>query len=80
MNIIYCHVFSKEENVTAILTCHSKLVSYYLSKCFVVLDHKSDGISIFPKPIKQYIHAIESHPNDFVMTQNRNIPYVDKIL
>ena len=31
-NIMYCHVFSKENQSTVILTCQSALISYYLSK------------------------------------------------
>ena len=38
MNIVSCNVFVKENNTTIILTCRGKLVSYYLSKVFLILD------------------------------------------
>ena len=40
MKIMSCHGFAKKENANVILTCRSKLVSYYLSKRFVITDRK----------------------------------------
>ena len=34
MNIISCHVFLINKKSDVILSCHSKLVSYYLQFCF----------------------------------------------
>ena len=38
LNIVYCYGFVQDENLTLLLTRRRKLVSYYLSKGFVVLD------------------------------------------
>ena len=40
MNIISCHGLSIEDKAIVILTFHIKLVSYYLSKGFVIIDHE----------------------------------------
>ena len=37
MNMVSCHGFSKDNTPTDILTCQRNLVSYYLSKSFVIL-------------------------------------------
>ena len=34
MNLMSCHGFSRDTHLTTIPTCHSKLISYYISKGF----------------------------------------------
>ena len=53
MKIIICCVFSKKENEITILKCCSKLVSYYLSKVFVTIDHESYALNNVPDKVKQ---------------------------
>ena len=38
LNIILCHGFVSYINSAVILSCHSKLVDYYLSKGFIILE------------------------------------------
>ena len=40
INVIYCHVFTKEKQYTVVLICLSALISYYLSKGFVIFETK----------------------------------------
>ena len=47
LNILYCYGFVQGKKSTLILTCRSKLVSYYLSKSLVVLDQDYQTLNNF---------------------------------
>ena len=80
MKIVYFRIFVTEDYTTFVLTCHRKLVSYYLSKGFLILDHKSDSIKNVPQLVKQHIHEIDLHTKYYVMTCNRAISYIANTL
>ena len=75
MNIMSCHGFTKDNNTTVILTCRSKLVSYHLSKEFLIPENNSDALIDVPKRVNQQISAEDLHPNYDVMACNRAIPF-----
>ena len=58
MNTMICNGFSQEEDTTVILMYLRKLVSYYISKGFVILEHKSDALENVPLKPKQNIQEI----------------------
>ena len=66
-NIISFHEFTKDKNSTVILLCHTRLLEYYLSKGFVILEHNSNNSSSVSNKSKQIIHAIDTHGSDYVM-------------
>ena len=57
MNIISCHGFVNVNKSTVILSCHRKLVDYYLSGVFVILEKYSSAFSYVPLRVKQIINA-----------------------
>ena len=59
-----------------ILTCCSKLVLYYISKGFVIIENESNVLKNVHLKEKQQINATDKHPNDYAMTRNRYILYV----
>ena len=67
------HGFGNDNNRTVKLTCCIKLVSYYQSKGFVILENNADALRYIPKRVKQEINAEYLHPNDYVMVCNREI-------
>ena len=67
MNIILCRGFVKDKKLTVILSCHRKLVDYYLPKCFVIIENNSSVLSYVPLRVKQINETEILHKNDFVM-------------
>ena len=51
-----------------------KLVSYYLSKGFLIIDPKSDALDNFPFKFKQQIHTIDKYGTDSSIPCNISIP------
>ena len=74
MNIMSCCGFVKEENKIVILMFRVKLVSYYLSKGFLIIDPKSDALDNVPLKFKQQIHTIDKYGTDSSITCNIYIP------
>ena len=68
-----CYGFVQYENSKLILTCRIKLVSYYLSKGFVIIDRDSQVPKNAPLRVKQCIHAFNIFESDFVMICNTAI-------
>ena len=64
LNIVSCCGFVKDNNPTLVLTCRSKVVSYYLSKVFVMLDQDSQAPNNAPLRVKQHIHDLNMFNND----------------
>ena len=46
-----------EKSSTIIVLCHTRLVEYYLSKEFVILEHNSKNLSSLPNEAKQRVYA-----------------------
>ena len=65
MNIMYCHGSVNDKKSTVILSCRRKLVLYYLSKGFVILDNNLSDLRDVPLNTKQRINAENLHKNDF---------------
>lgn len=74
MNIMSCCGFSKKENKIVILMFRIKLVSYYLSKGFLIIDPKSDALDNVPLKFKQQIHTIDKYGTDSSIPCNKSIP------
>ena len=73
LNIVSCHGFSQEENQKVILMWRIKLVLYYLSKGFVMLEKYFQDLKKIPTWFKQRNHAVAMNVNDLVMTCNTDI-------
>ena len=57
----------REKNSTAMLVWRYRLLNYYESKGFVILEHNSKNLSSVSSEAKQRIHAINKQKTDFVM-------------
>ena len=77
INILSCYDFVQDDNLKMVLACRSKLVSYNLSKGFVIIDHDSQDLKNFTLGCKQHIQDVYSFENDSGMTWNAAIPYVE---
>ena len=75
MNIMSCHGFMNEKKLTVMLSCCRKLVKYYLSKSFVVIENNSNVFRDVPLRVKQRINALIWHKHYFSMAYYRSIPY-----
>ena len=80
MNIISYHEFVNYKESTVILSCCIKLVDYYLSTSFVIIENNSSALSDVPLHAKQRINAEILHKNEFVMVCYREIPYATNTL
>ena len=74
MNIISCHVFVNNTNSTVVFSCGRKLVDYYLSEGFFILDNNSRNLCDVPIRVKQIIDAEYIHINYLVMACYRENP------
>ena len=57
MNLTSYHGFKKEQHSTVILTWHSEKFSYYISKGFVIVETKEDGLENMPSNMKEKINT-----------------------
>ena len=76
LNIVSCYIFVQFENSTLILTCRSKLVSYYPSKGFLILERYSKALKNVPLRVKICINDIKNFDGYFVMSFYTPIPSV----
>ena len=60
--------FMKEKTPTILLTRRKKIVSYYLSKIFAILQKYFEAMNNVTREVKHHINAIDMHKNDSVMT------------
>ena len=67
MNIFSCHGCLNNTNSAVIFSCRSKLVDYYLKKCFVLFENNSNALKNVPLRVKQRINAEHLYTNYFVM-------------
>ena len=61
LNYLNCYGFFQEDNPTVVLNFRIKLVSYYLSKRFVILGKYSRSLNNTPTRFKQRIHIVYMH-------------------
>ena len=65
---MYCHGFTKEKQYKVILTCHSAHVSYYLYKCFVIVETKEGVLDKVPSNVKEQFNTVNRRDNESVFT------------
>ena len=57
-----------------IITCHSALVPYYLSKGFIIVEKEEDVFENIPDEVLYQINASPLHNEDIRLTCNSAIP------
>ena len=80
MKIISCYGFVNDKKSTIIFSCRRKLVDYYLSNVFVIIEKNSSSLKYVPLRAKQIINAENLHKNYFAMLCYREFPYADNKL
>ena len=80
MNILFCCSFAKYQESTVILTCRSAIVSFYLSKGFVIVKTKEGGLYKVPINVKNQINTVSKHNKYSVITCKTAIPYIANTL
>ena len=68
MNLMSCHGFLKNVNSIVILKYPKRILEYYFSKGFAILECNVNNLAKLPNEVKQRIHAEETGNPDKVMT------------
>ena len=80
MNLISCHGFLKNTNSAVILKFPKRMLEYYLSKGFTILECDVNNLTKIPNCVKQRIHAEEAHGSDKVIPCINKIPSTSNTL
>ena len=57
MNLIYCHRLLDNINYVVILKCPKRILEYYFTKVFTILECNVNNLVKTPNEVKQRIHA-----------------------
>ena len=68
MNLLSCHGFPRNINSIVVLKCPKRMLEYYFSKGFGILEHNNNNLEKIPNEVKQKIHAKEADNSNYVMT------------
>ena len=66
-NLMSCHGFLKNIDSVVILKCPKRMLEYYFSKGFTILECNANTLEKPPNDVKQGIHAEETDNSDKVM-------------
>ena len=69
-----CHGFLKNIKYVFILKCHKRLLEYYFSKGFTILECNTNDFSKLLNEVKDRNHAEEIENSDKVMTCTNKTP------
>ena len=68
MNLMSCHGFLKNINSVVILKFPKRMLEYYFSKGFAILEYNDNNLAILTNEGKKIIHVEETNNSDKVMT------------
>ena len=74
INLLLCHGFLKNIKSIVILKFPKRMVEYYFSKGFDILECNFNNLAKLPNETKQRIYAEETDDPDYVMTCISKIP------
>ena len=80
MNLFLCHGILKNIKSIVILKCPKRMLEYYFSKGFGILEYNFNNLVKLQNEVKQIIHAEETHNSDYVMTCIYTIPPISNTL
>ena len=80
MNLMSCPGFLKNINSVVILKYPKRVLEYYFSKGFTILECNVNNLEKLPNEVKQGIHAEETNNSYKVMTYINKIPSTSKTL
>ena len=73
MKILLCHGSSENMGSIVILKCPKRILEYYFSKGFGILECNFNNLAKLPNEVKMIIHAEETNNSDYVMTCSNTI-------
>ena len=68
MKLLSCHSFSKNMKYILILKCLKRMLEYYFSKGFGILECNFNNLEKLPNELKKRIHVEENNNSEYVMT------------
>ena len=68
MNLMSCHGFLKNIHSVVILKFPKRMLEYYFSKVFAILECNVNNLSKLSNEVKQIIHAEETDHSEHGMT------------
>ena len=74
MNLMSCHGFLKNINSVVILKFPKRMLEYYFSKGFAILECNDNNLAKLRNKVKQIINVEETENSDKVMTCIDKIP------
>ena len=80
MNLLVCYGLTKNIKSIIALKCPIRMLKYYLSKGFGILERNSNHLKKIPNLSKQRIHSGETHDSECVMTFNTTILSISNTL
>ena len=80
MNLISSHAFLKNINSFVILKGTKRILEYYFSKVFTLLECNTNNLSKIPNEVEDRIHAEETENSGKVMTCTNTIPSTSNTL
>ena len=76
MNLISCHGFLRNIKYAVIWKFPKRVLEYYFSKGFTILECNYNNLEKLPNDVKQRTHAEETDNSDKFMTCINIIPYI----
>ena len=73
MNILSCHIFEINYKETVAFTWYGRLVDYYLSKGFMVIDSDASGLNQIPNHVQyqnNYVNKTSQWQNYYLQDTN----------
>ena len=64
INLISCRWFLKNINSVVVLKCPKRMLGYYFSKGFTILECNNNNLAKVPNEVKEIIHAEETDNSD----------------
>ena len=80
MNLLSCHTFTNNIKSIVILKFCKRMLEYYFSKGYGILERNSNNLKKIPNLEKQRIHVEETHDSKYIMTCNTTIIYISNNL
>ena len=80
MNLMSCHGFLKNVNYVVILNFPKRMLEYYFSKGFTILEWNDNNLEKLPNDVKQRIHAEKTDNWDKFMTSINTITFTSNTL
>ena len=80
MKLLLCHGFTKNIKSIVVLKCPRRMMEYYFSKGFGILERNSNSLKEIPNSAKERIHQEETHDSEYVITCNTTIPSISNTL